>query len=332
MPILAACCALIVGFRSEQDLSFKTSDGLELHGTFVEPGHAQGSKVKAVVLLPGSGPTDRNGNQPPMLLTDLLKEIAESLAASGIASLRFDKRAAHVNAALWPKDPAKFDDFFAFERFVDDAGSAVEALRKQPGIDGAHVGVIGHSEGGLITLALASKWGREKLSAIGLLGTAGRPLDAVLHDQIRQALGVQTTEPTVIKTYMDALDAAIKHVKDTGTVPTGLPPGLQGLFGPGTGKILRSYFTLDPVKLVQGYKGNVLLLQGELDSQISATKDFPLLKQAIESRGFGSSAAFLAPGASHNLKLVGKPGEAGFAGPVVPAALEKIGSWAAEKL
>src|SRR5579862_8378684 len=188
------------------ELTFKATDGVELHGTFIEPEHAAGSKLKGVLLLPGSGPTDRDGNQPPGLVTDTLKQIAEALAQKGIASFRFDKRAAHSNSAIWPKDPSKFDDFFAFERFTDDAESALEVLKKQPDIDAAHVGMLGHSEGGLITIVVAAELGKDKLPAIALLGTAGRTLDRVMADQVSDKLHAQTSDENVIKKYMDNLE------------------------------------------------------------------------------------------------------------------------------
>ncbi|MFI5385866.1 MAG: dienelactone hydrolase family protein [Fimbriimonadales bacterium] len=313
---------------TEQELSFKTTDGLELHGTFTEPAHAAGTRLKAVLMLPGSGPTDRNGNQPPGLVADTLKQMAEALAAKGIASYRFDKRAAHSNSAIWPKDAAVIDDFFAFEHFRDDAKSALETLKKQPSVDPAHVGMLGHSEGGLITIVVASELGKEKLPAVALLGTAGRSLDLVLLDQISALLHVQTTDPNVIKTYMDALQKGIDQVKATGTRPTDMPTGLQALFSPGTGKILQSYFTIDPAKTIQSYEGDVLLMQGEMDSQISVEKDFPVLKKTLESRKAGSLTAFTVPNASHNLKHVEKQSDPGIEGPVEAAALGQIVKWA----
>src|SRR5579862_9669786 len=284
-PLLALA---IITTPSEREISFKTTDGLELHGTFLEPAHVPNAKLKAVLLLPGSGPTDRDGNQPPNLITDTLKQIAEALAAKGVAAYRFDKRAAHSNSAIWPKDPDKFDDFFAFEHFRDDAISALETLKRQPSVDPVHVGLLGHSEGGLITITVAAKLGRDEVPAIALLGTAGRTLDLVIQDQVLALLHRQTSDDNVIKTYMDALQRGIDHVKSTGTRPTDMPAGLQALFTPGTGKILQAHFTIDPAKTIQSYTGDVLLMQGEMDSQISVTRDFPVLKKVLESRPVGS--------------------------------------------
>jgi len=328
LAVLLTCAMLAT--PKETQLSFKTTDGLELHGTFLEPEHPAGTKLISVLLLPGSGPTDRDGNQPPALITDLLKQIASALADKGIASYRFDKRAAHSNAAIWPKDTDKFDDFFAFEHFRDDAISAFNAMKGQPSVDPARCGMLGHSEGGLITITVAAKLGKDQLPAIALLGTAGRSLDLVILDQISGLLHRQTTDDSVIKTYMDALQKGIDYVKANGKRPTDMPAGLQGLFTPGTGKILQSYFTIDPAKTIHGYTGDVLLMQGEMDSQISVTKDFPLLKTALSSRSTGSLTTFTVPNASHNLKPVDAITDPGIDGPVEPAALGQILKWASK--
>src|SRR5436309_15501621 len=74
---------------TEREVTFAGAGGLQLHGTLVLPSGTKG-KAPGVLLLSGSGPTDRNGNQLPQIVTDLLKQIAERLAADGYASLRFD--------------------------------------------------------------------------------------------------------------------------------------------------------------------------------------------------------------------------------------------------
>ena len=90
----------IQGVRT-MDVEFAGSDGFTLRGTLTSP--QSGGPSPAILLIPGSGPTDRNGNQPPALVTDLLKQLADVLTKSGFTTLRFDKRATHVYAAVWPK-------------------------------------------------------------------------------------------------------------------------------------------------------------------------------------------------------------------------------------
>lgn len=308
----------------DKEVSFKGYGGVNLKGTLALP--SSGTKHPAVVLLPGSGPTDRNGNQPPALVTDLLRQIADGLAKQGIASFRFDKRAAHANAALWPKDASKLDDFFKFEAFAGDAEEAVRFLKSRPEIDAARVGMAGHSEGGLITAYVAQR-SPKSLKAVALLGTAGRTLDLVLKDQIEALLVMQGASSQVKAQYMANLGQAIDHVRKTGTSPKNVLPGLQALFSPGTSKLLQSYFTIDPVKAVSAYNGPVLLLQGKMDSQVSVAKDFPLLDKALKARKGAVTTSAAIPNASHNLKKANKLSDPGISGPVVPEALNAVASF-----
>ena len=125
--LIAAALASVGLIPFQAELSFTGFEGVALKGSLVLPSKAQKNPV--VILLPGSGPTDRNGNQPPALVTDLLKSIAIDLAKAGIGTFRFDKRAAHSNSAIWPKDLSKADHFFRFESFVGDAVAAVKLVK-----------------------------------------------------------------------------------------------------------------------------------------------------------------------------------------------------------
>ena len=121
---------------NEINLSFKGNSGTVLGGTLVYPAHSFSLKsFPAVLLLPGSGPTDRNDNQPPVIKTDLLKQIAEALALQGIASFRFDKRAAHVNKMQWPVDEKNMSAFFSWENHKSDVETAFLAMKSAKEID-----------------------------------------------------------------------------------------------------------------------------------------------------------------------------------------------------
>lgn len=317
---------MLIGFAMgsvEREIAFKTPDGLELRGTFLVP---EGAKnAKAVLLLPGSGPTDRNGNQPGFQ-ADLLKDLATVLAEKGVATFRFDKRAARPSASQWPKDVSQFDEFFSFEHHITDAIAGLETLRRQPEVDGKHVGIAGHSEGGLIALAVGERLGPEKVAGLALLSTAGRPLDIVLEDQIDNLLKRQTSDVKVQTEYMANLREAIAHVKANGTKPPQVLPGLAALFSPGTAKYFQTILALDPASLLKGYGGEVLVVQGEMDSQVSATKDFPILKTIAESKK--KAKTVLVPKTSHNLKSVVALTDPGISGPPALDAVEALTEWA----
>ena len=150
----------------EQGVTIAAEDVI-LRGSLVLP--AGDHRIPGILLLPGSGPTDRNGNQP-QLHNDLLRRLALGFAQSDIATLRADKRGVggSVSAGMREQD-LRFDDY------IGDAVRWVEFLRAQPRI--SSVFVIGHSEGALIAIIAAQRTSVEGLVSIA---GAGFPLGKVL--------------------------------------------------------------------------------------------------------------------------------------------------------
>lgn len=316
---------------NERELTFAGVGGLNLNGTLLWPINAKG-KVPGVLLLPGSGPTDRNGNQPPLVVTDVLKQVAERLAKEGYASLRFDKRAAGGYAKFWPTDVTKQNDFFAWDSFVGDAKAGLAALRAQPEVDGKRVLVAGHSEGGMIAVQVAHdlQGTANGLAGLILLSTPGRSGALVLREQISASLKRNGINAEQTRLYFAYVDLAIDQIEKAGTIPQNPPPGLglEYLFPASAAKLLQVELAFDPATILPDFSGPVLVVQGEKDIQISAVRDAPLLAAALKRRKQGKAEVFLAPAASHNLKRVENENtEPGFAGPVVPAVLDKIAAW-----
>jgi pimeloyl-ACP methyl ester carboxylesterase len=318
-----------------QEVEFPSAppDRIMLHGTLLVPTDATPARpAPAVLLLPGSGPTDRDGNQPPFLVTNLLRDVASALASHGVATLRFDKRAAHTHAADWPKTVAAQNAFFAADRFVSDAAAAYEFLRHQPTVDPDRVAVLGHSEGGLIALELARDHA-PKPAALILVSTCGRDLGSVLLDQLSARLKSGGADAGTTRTYLDAATRAIDQLRRDATVPKDLPAPLTHVFPANCADLLHTYFTIDPLALAAAYPGPVLVLQGTADVQVSPERDAKPLANALAGRPApAKSELVLIPGASHNLKLPPSPADPGFAGPVAPAALDKLLSWTAATL
>lgn len=283
----------------------------------------------ALLLLPGSGPTDRDGNQAPAVVTDLLKELAEKLTKEGYATFRFDKRATPRYSGMWPKDVSKLSAFFGWDRFTSDARAALTFLQKQPGVDATRTGIIGHSEGSGLGIQIGKdtvgKPGAPKV--LVLMGSPGRPLAPIIREQLSQSLGRANASSEMIKEYMDYTEAALKQVRGKGTFPPKPPSGLIGLFHPSSAALVRAYVTIDPAQNLKSFKGPVLVLQGGKDIQISVRRDTPLLEKALKARG-GKYEIFVVPSASHNFKLVIDPAkESGFSGPIADTAIEKLTTW-----
>lgn len=312
-----------------QEVAFRGAGDFELKGTLTVPAKTSGP-APAVLLLPGSGPSDRNANQPPQLITDVLKQIAERLADEGFVTLRFDKRAVHAYASQWPKDLPALNDFFSWENFVADAKAGLDFLRSRPQVDPKRAFILGHSEGGMIAVQIAGDTSGRTDAPYGLVlvATPGRTMDQLIREQVAGSLARAGIVDSMAKPYTDYVDAAIRQIKKDGTVPPDPPPGLGPLFPPSALKLLRAYFTVEPARLASKFAGPVLVVQGEKDIQVSPIRDAPPLMEALKARGKGSAELFIVPSASHNLKSVGDPNkEPAFAGPIVPEAMNKIVDW-----
>ncbi len=319
-----------------EEVRFAGTGGLELAGTLVLPEPAPEGGAPALLLLPGSGPTDRDGNQPPLFITDLLEQIAARLAAEGVATLRFDKRSAQRHwEELLALDLEAQNGFLSYASFVGDAAAAFAFLRGREGVDPERVGILGHSEGGLLALQVARDGARAegapRPAALVLAATGGVPLADLVRHQIGRA--VQPYPEETRRTLLDDLERAIEQVVADATVPEDLHVGLRPLFPPNATRLLQAELALDPAELARGWPGPVLLLHGALDVQVPARESTERLRAAFAARdGDARCDVLVVPGASHNLKPVASEAEPGIAGDVVPAALDGLAAWVVEAL
>src|SRR6266568_4549973 len=130
----------------EQRAQLETATGT-LHGTFDLPNGTAPCPV--VVIIAGSGPTDRDGNQA-LMKNDSLKLLGQALATRGIAALRYDKRGIAESAAAAPRE-----EDLRFEAYAADVAQWVSWLRQHPRF--LRVALIGHSEGSLIGMLAAKQ-------------------------------------------------------------------------------------------------------------------------------------------------------------------------------
>jgi dienelactone hydrolase len=331
--LLLACTLGFADARAEgvvnQQISFTSNDGSVLAGTLTLPGGSV-EKVPALVLLQGSGPTDRDGNQPPVMRTDLLRQIAEGLAQKGIATLRYDKRGMHANAPGLPTDPKDYAAYFDWQRFVDDAYAAYAFLRAQPSVDLHKTGIAGHSEGGSISLDLAARLqDKEKPAMLVLMATAGRPIDVIVREQLDRQLAA--LKPAQKRAFLTENDRVVKAIRDTGLVPEKLPQALNGLYPFYSGPFWQAQLRLDPAALARRYAGPVLVVQGEADIQISAARDAVALDRALQSRDADDHAMIVLPHTSHNLKPLQGEKDPGFEGEIDPALIDRMAAWLLSK-
>jgi pimeloyl-ACP methyl ester carboxylesterase len=310
--------------RNESEIKFKSADGTELAGTLTLPAGGVVKDVPSVLLLPGSGPTDRDGNQQGFT-TNLLRDLAWGLADNGIASFRFDKRAVASNAPKWPKDPDQIGEYFSWDRHIEDAESAFRAMGQAGGTDGNRLGIVGHSEGGLIAIELS---GRVKPAVLGLLATPGRKFGDVVAWQLERSFKRSGLSESFSNQLLADSERILAEIKKSGKSPKDVPPALAALYNPSVGRYMQQIIDLDPTTAVQRYSGPVVMLQGEMDIQVDPKLDAEPLFNALKKRG--KSELFLLPLASHNLKPVEKPTDLGILGPVVPDAVEHLAAFLRE--
>jgi hypothetical protein len=307
---------------------------VRLSGTLLLPKHAAPDRrVPAVVLVAGSGPTDRNGNQPPLLWTGLLKQLADILADAGIASLRYDKRGQYRSGKP-PAGAKALGEFVAWDHFVADVEAAYRALGAEPEVDPGRLAIVGHSEGGLLAIhaaaALQEGPGRPP-AAVVLLATPGRRLDEVLREQLTAAFKRLGLAEGAAASLLAENDRIIMAIRKSGEVPRDVPPALAPLYPPYIGRFLQRLLEVDPADLAAKLRGPVLVVQGAKDLQVSAERDAPRLEAALRRRDGGHTCEVVVlDGASHNLKRVRTEGEHAFFGPVVPELRTKLVGWLGE--
>ncbi|MEA1015117.1 alpha/beta hydrolase [Sphingosinicella sp. LY1275] len=218
-----------------------------LAGTLLTPKPA---RHEPVLILPGSGPTDRDGNNPLGVTARPLGLLAEGLAARGIASLRVDKRGIGASAAAAPSEEG-----LRIDAFAADARAWAAELRRLTGARCAWL--LGHSEGALHALLAAQDY--RNVCGLVLVAAPGRNLADILREQLR-------SNPANAPILEQAL--AIVAELEAGRLYTGdMHPGLIPLFRPSVQPFIISMMKVDPATLVRSYKGPILVVQGTTDFQ-----------------------------------------------------------------
>ncbi len=262
--------------KSLQKSRFNTEDvalgiGADtIRGTLILP---EAENPPVVLIIAGSGPTDRNGNQP-MMQNNSLKMVAEGLAENGIASLRFDKRCIAKSKCTIPESDLRF------ETYVDDAAALLQMLKTDKRFFKLYVAA--HSEGSLIAILAA-----QKVPVDGLVSIAGigKSADLVLLDQL-----ATIPEPLFIEAK-----AAITNLKNGVTVEK-FDPQLTALLRPSVQPYLISWFKYDPSVEIAKLTCPVLILQGTTDIQVGVEH-----AQMLATAKVGSSLKII-EGMNHVLK------------------------------
>lgn len=187
-------------YKTEEVSFLNTEDNVTLGGTLTTP--ANGSDFRAVVLVSGSGPQDRDET---LFMHKPFAVIADYLTKKGIAVLRYDDRGIG-------KSTGDFSSATTIN-FAKDAEAAVDFLRTRKEINKNSIGIIGHSEGGLIAPMVAA--GNPDVAFIVLLAGPGEKGRKILEDQTRLILQSQNIDPELIKTNLQLSASLYDEIEKT---------------------------------------------------------------------------------------------------------------------
>lgn len=240
----------------QRPISLDTGRG-ELYGSLLLPKSEQ--PVPVVLIISGSGPTDRDGNNPDGGRNDSLKRLAWVLAKHNIASVRYDKRGVAASLAATPDERN-----LTLDAYVSDAVAWGQKLKADSRL--GPLIVLGHSEGALIATLAAPQL--DAAAVISVSGTA-RPVDQVLRQQLSYRL-----PPALMLRANELLDSL-----KAGRVDEDVPPQLQVIFRPSVQPYLITLFREDPSAAFARLKMPALIIQGSNDIQVGVG-DAQMLKAA----------------------------------------------------
>ncbi len=260
LRVLALSLTLFTGFVQatvlQRPITLDTGSG-ELFGSLLLP--KSDTPVPVVLIISGSGPTDRDGNNPDGGRNDSLKRLAWVLAKHNIASVRYDKRGVAASLAATPDERN-----LTLDAYVADAQAWGRKLKADPRF--GKLILLGHSEGALIASLAAPSV--DAAAVISLSGSA-RPIDQV----VRQQLSNHLPPPLMLRSneLLDSLKA--------GKTDDNVPPPLQAIFRPSVQPYLISLFRQDPAAAFAKLKMPALIIQGSNDIQVGIN-DAKMLKAA----------------------------------------------------
>ena len=283
-----------------------------LSGTLIDAGKS----APVIVIIPGSGPTDRDGNSPLGITAASYRLLAEGLAKRGISTVRVDKRGMFGSKAAI----ADGNDV-TIAAYAADAHAWAQAARAATGA--RCVWLLGHSEGSLVALAA----GQDRTDLCGVISASGmgRKAGTVIRDQLQS----NPANAPILAPALAALDSLEKGQKvDSAT----LPAPLQGLFNNAVQPYLINLFAQDPVRLAATLKLPLLIVQGDRDLQVKVADANALAAAQPKAK------LVILPGVNHVLKLVATDDRAANAAtysdsslPIAPGVVDAIAGFVGKR-
>ncbi len=239
----------------ETPVSVKILSG-SISGTLAMPKNVSG-KIPVVIIIPGSGPVDRDGNsEKTNLATNTYKMMAEGLGKNGIASLRYDKRGVGESVTTEKEENMRFDNG------IDDAYTLINLLNEDKRF--SKIILAGHSEGSLIGILAGTN---ENVKGFISIAGAGVPAEQILMEQM--------------KSQPDYFARGMRKVLDSlrrGKIDKNVDAGLYAIARPSIQPYLMSWCRFDPAKEIKEVKAPILVIQGTTDLQVNVSNAEKLRK------------------------------------------------------
>jgi hypothetical protein len=317
-------------YREEQVAFDDAAANVRLAGTLTLPPGV--GPFPAVVLVAGSGANTRN---EPILGHQIFLVLADDLTRHGIAVLRYDKRGVGASTGDYAKATTM--------DFANDAEAAVVWLRGRPEVDAGHVGLVGHSEGGLIVPIVAVR--DPKVAFIVMMAGPGVDgLDILLEQGrlIAKAMGATDAKVAengalqrqlfdIVRSEKDPAlaDAKLKTALDAYAKANGLPEAtVEAQAGTFNSDWFRFFFDYDPATALRQVRCPVLALSGSLDLQVPPDQNLPPIRAALAHDADATIVEL--PGLNHLFQpaKTGSPAEYGqIEETIAPVALDTITDW-----
>ncbi|HWZ43418.1 MAG TPA: alpha/beta fold hydrolase [Candidatus Saccharimonadales bacterium] len=316
----------------EEEVSYRNkSADITLAATLTLP-QGQGP-FPAVVLITGSGPQDRDealmGHRPFLVLSDYLTR-------RGIAVLRADDRGT-------AKSTGNFATATTAD-FATDTEAGIAYLKGRREIDQRKIGLIGHSEGGMIAPMVAAR--NSDVAFIVLMAGTGVPGDEVLVAQVKAIAAANGGDPAMsekLGSEEREVTAMVRQEKDTpklenmlrGKIAGHMPEAqMNAAIKQMTSPWMRFFIEYDPATALRKVKCGVLAINGGKDLQVLPQQNLPAIRKALEAGGNRNFEVVELPGLNHLFQTAatGSPTEyARIEETIAPAALEKIAGWIARQ-
>jgi pimeloyl-ACP methyl ester carboxylesterase len=259
------------------------SNGFTLAGTLSKPATPAVPRLPAVVMVGGSGPTDRD---ELVFGIPIFGQLAGALADAGFVVLRYDKRGVGQSGGR-PEAAALAD-------YADDARAAVTFLAGRKDVDPNRIAMIGHSEGGSVAMLAAAK--NKRIAALVLVATIGVTGAELNLAQVKHGLD-RSTKSEAEKNSTLELQRKIQHAVLTGTGWEQVATYRQQADTPW----FQSLLAFDPAKVMPNIRQPLLIIQGALDTQVVPSNGDRLKLLADARKNRPETQVVTVPGVNHLL-------------------------------